>query len=137
MELQATDRHICITVQQTNQQLRYSGSQRPRDSLPQRIQLQMEKSQILHPSTQTSIKQVATENEIRQSISNNNSTDLGETIVVHQTKEFIHQIPFSWIIRENSGDGTENEKQELQALSRQCGHLPSGPVADDGRDLLM
>ncbi|KAA6382165.1 MAG: hypothetical protein EZS28_022304, partial [Streblomastix strix] len=58
-------------------------------------------------------------------------------IVVHENKEFIHQVPFSQIIRENSGDGTENQKQESKASSRQYGRLPSGPVADVGRDLLM
>ncbi|KAA6339758.1 MAG: hypothetical protein EZS28_052586, partial [Streblomastix strix] len=42
MELYATDRHIRNTIQQTNQQLCNSGSQRSGDTLPQRIQLQME-----------------------------------------------------------------------------------------------
>ncbi|KAA6375055.1 MAG: hypothetical protein EZS28_029418 [Streblomastix strix] len=137
MELHATDRHIRNTVQQTNQQLCYSGSQRPGYTLPQRIQLQMEQSQAIHPLTNTSIKQSITEDEAKQSTRKNNSTDLAGTIVVHQTKEFIHQIPFSWIIRYDSGDGTENERQRSKTYARQCGRLPSGPVADVGRDSLM
>ncbi|KAA6366315.1 MAG: hypothetical protein EZS28_038158, partial [Streblomastix strix] len=83
------------------------------------------------------IKQGTIENEIGQSIGNNNSTDLAGTIVVHQTKEFIHQIPFPWISRQDSGDGIENERQGSKTSTRQCGRLPSGPVADVGRDLLM
>ncbi|KAA6378800.1 MAG: hypothetical protein EZS28_025671, partial [Streblomastix strix] len=82
-------------------------------------------------------EQSITENEIRQSIGNNNSTDLTGTIVVHQTKEFVHQVPFFWIIRQNPGDGTENERQGSKTSTRQCGRLPSGPVADVGRDTLM
>ncbi|KAA6402945.1 MAG: hypothetical protein EZS28_001524 [Streblomastix strix] len=97
----------------------------------------MEQSQTIYPSTNTSIKQSITENEIRQSTRNNNSTDLAGTIVVHQTKEFIHQIPFPWIIRQNPEDGTENEGQGSKTSSRQCGRLPSGPVAEVRRDLLM
>ncbi|KAA6357946.1 MAG: hypothetical protein EZS28_046527, partial [Streblomastix strix] len=97
----------------------------------------MEQSQIIHPSTNTSIKQSITDDEVRQSTVNSNSTDLARTIVVHQTKELIHQIPFPWISRQNSGDGTENERQGSKASTRQCGRLPSGPVADVVRDLLM
>ncbi|KAA6400887.1 MAG: hypothetical protein EZS28_003580 [Streblomastix strix] len=37
----------------------------------------------------------------------------------------------------DSGDGTENERRGSKPFSRQCGLLPSGPVADVGRDLLM
>ncbi|KAA6389406.1 MAG: hypothetical protein EZS28_015066 [Streblomastix strix] len=33
--------------------------------------------------------------------------------------------------------GTENEGQRSKTSTRQCGRLPSGPVADLGRDLLM
>ncbi|KAA6362952.1 MAG: putative Transposon Ty3-I Gag-Pol polyprotein, partial [Streblomastix strix] len=51
------------------------------DTLSQRIQLQMEQSQIIHPSTNTSVKQSTTENEIGQSTGNSNSTDLAGTIV--------------------------------------------------------
>ncbi|KAA6329998.1 MAG: hypothetical protein EZS28_053549, partial [Streblomastix strix] len=137
MELHGTDRHIRNTIQQTNQQLRNSGSQRSGDTLPQRVQLQMEQSQIIHPSTYTSIKQCITEDETRQSAGNSNSTDLAGTIVVHQIKEFIHQIPFPWTSRQDSGDGTENKRQGSKTSTRQCGRLPSGPVADVGRDLLM
>ncbi|KAA6377214.1 MAG: hypothetical protein EZS28_027259 [Streblomastix strix] len=111
MELHATDRYICNTIQQTNQQLCNSGSQPPRDTHPQRILLQMEQSQIIYPSTITRIKWSITENEIGQSTGNNNSTNLAGTIVVHQTKESIHQITFPWISRQKSGDGTENEGQ--------------------------
>ncbi|KAA6375224.1 MAG: hypothetical protein EZS28_029248 [Streblomastix strix] len=55
--------------------------------------------------------------------------------MVHQTKEFIHQIPFLWIIREDSGDGSENEGQRSKTSTRQYGRLPSGPVADDWLDI--
>ncbi|KAA6375234.1 MAG: hypothetical protein EZS28_029239, partial [Streblomastix strix] len=137
MELHAGDRYIRNTIQQTNQQLCNSGSKRSGDTLPQRIQLQMEQSQTIHPSNNTSIKQSTIENEIRQSTGNNNSTDLAGTIVVHQTKEFIHQIPFPWISRQDSRDGTEKERQGSKTSTRQCGRLPSGPVADVGRDFLM
>ncbi|KAA6391781.1 MAG: hypothetical protein EZS28_012698 [Streblomastix strix] len=137
MKLHATDRHIRNTIQQTNQQLCNSGSQRSGDMLPQRIQLQMEQSQIIYPSTNTSIRQSSIENEVGQSAGNSNSTDLAATIVVHQTKEFIHQIPFPWINRQDSGDGTENERQGSKTSTRQCGRLPSGLVADVGRDLQM
>ncbi|KAA6360015.1 MAG: hypothetical protein EZS28_044458, partial [Streblomastix strix] len=37
---------------------------------------------------------------------------------------------------ENSGYGTENERQESKFSARQCEHLPSGPVANVGRDML-
>ncbi|KAA6378171.1 MAG: hypothetical protein EZS28_026302 [Streblomastix strix] len=57
--------------------------------------------------------------------------------MVHQTKEIILQVPFPWIIRENSGDGTSNERQGSKTSTMQCGRLPSGSVADVGRDLLM
>ncbi|KAA6326320.1 MAG: hypothetical protein EZS28_053967, partial [Streblomastix strix] len=57
--------------------------------------------------------------------------------MLHQTEEFIHQTLIPWIIRQDSGDGTENERQGSKASTRQCGRLPSGPVADVGRDLLM
>ncbi|KAA6370978.1 MAG: hypothetical protein EZS28_033495, partial [Streblomastix strix] len=136
IKLHATDRHIRNTIQQTNQQLCNSGSQRSGDTLPQRIQLQMEQSQTTYPSTNISIKQSITENEVGQSTVNNNSTDLAGTIVVHQTKEFIHQIPFPWISRQDSGDWTENDGQGSKTSTRQCGRLPSGSVADVGRDLL-
>ncbi|KAA6382988.1 MAG: hypothetical protein EZS28_021483, partial [Streblomastix strix] len=36
-----------------------------------------------------------------------------------------------------SGDGTENEGQGSKISTRQCGRLPSGPIADVGRDLPM
>ncbi|KAA6392326.1 MAG: hypothetical protein EZS28_012147 [Streblomastix strix] len=39
--------------------------------------------------------------------------------------------------QENSEDGIENERQGSQASTRQCERLPSGPVADVWRDLLM
>ncbi|KAA6401182.1 MAG: hypothetical protein EZS28_003288 [Streblomastix strix] len=48
MELHATDRHIRNTVQQTNQQRCDSRSQQSGDTHPQRVQLQMEQSHILH-----------------------------------------------------------------------------------------
>ncbi|KAA6367981.1 MAG: hypothetical protein EZS28_036492 [Streblomastix strix] len=137
IESHATDRHFRNTVQQTNQQLCDSGPQRFKDTLPQRVQLQIGQSQIVNQSTNTRIKQGITNNEIRQSTGINNSTDLAGTIMVHQTKKYIHQIPFPWIIRENSGDGTENERQGLKACSKQCRCLASGPVADVGRDMLM
>ncbi|KAA6389499.1 MAG: putative Transposon Ty3-I Gag-Pol polyprotein [Streblomastix strix] len=82
------------------------------------------------------IKQTIMKNEVGQSTGNSNSTDLAGTIVVLQTKEFIHQIHFPWISRQDSGDGIENERQGSKTSSRQCGRLPSGPVADVGRDLL-
>ncbi|KAA6364903.1 MAG: hypothetical protein EZS28_039570, partial [Streblomastix strix] len=137
MELHTRDRYIRNTIQQTNQQLCNSRSQRSGDTLPQRIQLQMEQSQTIYPSTNTSVKQSTIENEIGQSTGNSNSTDLAGTIVVHQTKEFIHQIPFPCISRQDSGDGIENERQGSKASTRQCGCLPSGPVADVGKDLLI
>ncbi|KAA6379319.1 MAG: hypothetical protein EZS28_025157 [Streblomastix strix] len=137
IELHATDRDIRDTIQQTNQQLCNNGSQRSVDTLPQRVQLQMEQSQTIYPSTNTNIKQSIIEKEVGQSIGNNNSTDLAGTIVVHQTKEFIPQIPFPWTSKQDSGDGTENERQGSKTSTRQCGRLPSGPVADVGRDLLM
>ncbi|KAA6384097.1 MAG: hypothetical protein EZS28_020374 [Streblomastix strix] len=137
MELHAGDRHICDTIQQTNQQLCNSGSQRSGDALPQRVQLQMEQSQMTYPSANTSIRKNTLEKEIRQSRGNNNSIDLAGTIVVHQTKEFIHQILFPWICGQDSGDGIENERQGSKASTRQCGRLYSGLVADVGRDLLM
>ncbi|KAA6392461.1 MAG: hypothetical protein EZS28_012009 [Streblomastix strix] len=137
MELHAGDRHIRNIIQQANQQLCDSGSQRSGDTLSQRIQLQMEQSQTIYPSTNTSTRESTLENEVGQSAGNSNGTDLAGTIVVHQTKEFIHQIPFPWISRQDSGDGIENERQGSKASTRQCGRLPSGPVADVGRDLLM
>ncbi|KAA6367535.1 MAG: hypothetical protein EZS28_036939 [Streblomastix strix] len=137
MELHAGDRHIRNTIQQTNQQLCNSGSQRSGDTLPQRIQLQMEQNQTIYPPTNTSIKKSTIENEVGQSVGNGNSTDLAGTIMMHQTKEFIHQIPFPWISKQDSGEGTKNERQGSKASTRQCGRLPSGPVADVGRDLLM
>ncbi|KAA6387605.1 MAG: hypothetical protein EZS28_016864, partial [Streblomastix strix] len=39
--------------------------------------------------------------------------------------------------KQDSGGGTENERQGSKTSTRQCGRLPSGPVADVGRDLLM
>ncbi|KAA6359545.1 MAG: hypothetical protein EZS28_044928, partial [Streblomastix strix] len=137
MELHAGDRYIRNTIQQTDQQLCDSGSQRSGDTLSQRIQLQMEQSQTIYPSTYTSTWKSTLENEVGQSAGNSNSTDLAGTIVVHQTKEFIHQIPFPWISGQDSGDGIENERQGSKASTRQCERLPSGPVADVGRDLLM
>ncbi|KAA6325315.1 MAG: hypothetical protein EZS28_054085, partial [Streblomastix strix] len=137
MELHAGDRYIRNTIQQTDQQLCDSGSQRSGDTLSQRIQLQMEQSQTIYPSTNTSTWKSTLENEVGQSAGNSNSTDLAGTIVVHQTKEFIHQIPFPWISGQNSGDGIENKGQGSKTSTRQCGRLPSGPVADVGRDLLM
>ncbi|KAA6392912.1 MAG: hypothetical protein EZS28_011560 [Streblomastix strix] len=95
------------------------------------------KCRTIYPSTNTSIIQSITKTEIRQSTSNNNCTDLAGTIVVHQTKEFIDQVPFPWQIRQDSGDGTENERQGSKISTRQSGRLPSGPVADVDRDLLM
>ncbi|KAA6360218.1 MAG: hypothetical protein EZS28_044256 [Streblomastix strix] len=97
MELLTTDRHFRNTTQQTNQQLCYSGSQRHGVTFPQRVQLQMEQSQIIYPSTNIIIKQSTIENDVGQGTVNSYSTDLAGTIVVHQTKEFIHQIPFPWI----------------------------------------
>ncbi|KAA6390570.1 MAG: hypothetical protein EZS28_013902 [Streblomastix strix] len=137
MELHATDRHIRNIIQQTNQQLRNSGSQRSGDTLPQHVQLQMEQSQSMYPSTNTSIKQSITEDETRQTTGNSNITDLTRTIVVHQTKEFINQIHFPRASRQDSGDWSENERQGSKTSTKQCGRLPSGPVADVGRDLLM
>ncbi|KAA6381390.1 MAG: hypothetical protein EZS28_023083 [Streblomastix strix] len=137
IKLHATNRHIRNTIQQTNQQLCNSGSQRSGDTLPQCVQLQMELSQTIHPSINTSIKLSITEDEIRQSTGNNNCIDLAGTIVVHQIKKFLRQIPIAWIIRQNSRDWTENEGQGSKTSIRQCGRLPSGPVADVGRDLLM
>ncbi|KAA6375486.1 MAG: hypothetical protein EZS28_028987 [Streblomastix strix] len=137
MELHAKDRYIRNTTQQTNQQLRKSRSQRSGGTLPQRIQLQMKQSQTIYPSTDSNIKQSIAENEKRQSTGDNSGTDMAETIVVHQTKEFIQQIPFLWIIRQNPGDGTENERQGSKTSTRQCERLPSGPIADVGRDLLI
>ncbi|KAA6392822.1 MAG: hypothetical protein EZS28_011650 [Streblomastix strix] len=107
------------------------------DTLSLRVQLQMKQSQTIYPSSNTSNKQYVTEIEIRQSTGNNNSTDLAGTIVVLQTKEFIHQIPFSQIIRYNFGDWIENEGQGSKTSTRECGRLPSGPVADVGRDLIL
>ncbi|KAA6376685.1 MAG: hypothetical protein EZS28_027787, partial [Streblomastix strix] len=83
------------------------------------------------------VKQSTTENEIGQSTRNSNRTDLAGTIVVHQTNEFIHQIPFPWTSKQDSGDGTENERHGSKTSTRQCGRLPSGPVADVGRNLLI
>ncbi|KAA6357871.1 MAG: hypothetical protein EZS28_046602, partial [Streblomastix strix] len=40
-------------------------------------------------------------------------------------------------MKQDSGDRTENERQGSKTSTRQCGRLPSGPVADVGRDLLM
>ncbi|KAA6368284.1 MAG: hypothetical protein EZS28_036189, partial [Streblomastix strix] len=37
----------------------------------------------------------------------------------------------------DSGYGTEIERQGSKTSTMQCGHLPSGPVADVGRDLLI
>ncbi|KAA6369767.1 MAG: hypothetical protein EZS28_034707 [Streblomastix strix] len=53
MELHAADRHIRNSIQQTNQQLCNSGSQRLRDIFPQNVQLQMEQSQITHSFVNT------------------------------------------------------------------------------------
>ncbi|KAA6357907.1 MAG: hypothetical protein EZS28_046567 [Streblomastix strix] len=97
----------------------------------------MEQCQIIHPPTNTSIKQSFTEDEVILSTGDINRTDLAGTIMVHQTKEFIHQIPFPWISIQDSGDATENERQGSKISTRQCGRLPSGPVAGVGRDLLM
>ncbi|KAA6319424.1 MAG: hypothetical protein EZS28_054819, partial [Streblomastix strix] len=38
---------------------------------------------------------------------------------------------------QDSGDETENERQASKTSTRQCGRLPSAPVSDVGRDLLM
>ncbi|KAA6370501.1 MAG: hypothetical protein EZS28_033973 [Streblomastix strix] len=57
--------------------------------------------------------------------------------MVHQTKEVIDQILFPWIKRQESGDGTENERQISKTSTWQYCCLPSGPVADFGRQLLM
>ncbi|KAA6382514.1 MAG: hypothetical protein EZS28_021959 [Streblomastix strix] len=57
------------------------------------------------------IKQSITENEVGQSTRNNFGQD--------------------------SGDGIENERQGSKTSTRQCGRLPSGPVADVERDLLI
>ncbi|KAA6362202.1 MAG: hypothetical protein EZS28_042272 [Streblomastix strix] len=135
--LQIATIHIPGKQNSTIDSLSRLGTQRPGDTLPQRVQLQMEQSKIFHPSTNTSIKQSITENEVGQSTGNSNSTDLAGTIVVHQTKEFIHQVPFPWIIRENSGDGTENKRQGSKDSSRQYGRLSSGPVTVVGIDLLV
>ncbi|KAA6378146.1 MAG: hypothetical protein EZS28_026326 [Streblomastix strix] len=97
----------------------------------------MEQSQNIHASIDTTIKWSITENEIGQGIGNSNSTDLAGTIVVHQTNEFIHQIPFPWISRQDSGDRTENERQGSKASTRQCGRLPLRPVTDVRRNQLM
>ncbi|KAA6380251.1 MAG: hypothetical protein EZS28_024221 [Streblomastix strix] len=131
------DKHIRNIIWQTNQQICINGSQRPGDTLPQCVQLQMEQSQTIHPPTNTGIKQRVSENEIKQCRVNNNCTDLALTIVIHQTNEFIHQIPFPWISRQDSGDGIENERQGSKAFSTQCGRLPSRPIADLGEDLIM
>ncbi|KAA6398555.1 MAG: hypothetical protein EZS28_005917 [Streblomastix strix] len=102
-----------------------------------KIKIQMEQHKTLPSSTNINLRQCFSKNEIRQSTGDIYSTDLAGTIVVHQTKEFIHQIPIPWIVRQSSGDGTENERQGSKTSTRQCGCLPSGPVADVGRDLLM
>ncbi|KAA6371589.1 MAG: hypothetical protein EZS28_032885 [Streblomastix strix] len=47
------------------------------------------------------------------------------------------QIVHTYTNTENVGDGTENERHGSKPSTRLCGHLPSGPVADVGRDLLM
>ncbi|KAA6359131.1 MAG: hypothetical protein EZS28_045341, partial [Streblomastix strix] len=47
------------------------------------------------------------------------------------------KVSFPQIIKQDSGDGTENERQGSKTSTRQWGHFPSGPVADVGRDLLM
>ncbi|KAA6356081.1 MAG: hypothetical protein EZS28_048392, partial [Streblomastix strix] len=39
--------------------------------------------------------------------------------------------------QQDSGDGTENERQGLKTSTRQCRHLPSGLVTDVGKDFLM
>ncbi|KAA6380604.1 MAG: hypothetical protein EZS28_023867, partial [Streblomastix strix] len=39
--------------------------------------------------------------------------------------------------RQNSGDEIENEGQRSKASTRQCRRLPSGPIANVGKDLLM
>ncbi|KAA6368582.1 MAG: hypothetical protein EZS28_035890, partial [Streblomastix strix] len=53
MELHARDIYIRNTIQQTNQQQCNSGSQRPGDTLLQRIQLQMKQSQTIYPPIKT------------------------------------------------------------------------------------
>ncbi|KAA6378698.1 MAG: hypothetical protein EZS28_025773, partial [Streblomastix strix] len=111
--------------------------QRSGGTLPLRVQLQMEQSQIIYPPTNTSTKQSITENEVGQSSGNSNSTDLAGTIVVHQTMKFILRVLFPWIIRKDSRDWTENERQGSKASTRQCGLHPSGSVGYVVRDLLM
>ncbi|KAA6403564.1 MAG: hypothetical protein EZS28_000900 [Streblomastix strix] len=49
----------------------------------------------------------------------------------------MHQIPFPWFIGKDSGNRTGNERQGSKTFIRQCGRIPSGPVADVGRGLLM
>ncbi|KAA6357299.1 MAG: hypothetical protein EZS28_047174, partial [Streblomastix strix] len=74
----------------------------------------MEQSKTIYLSTNNSIKKSTIENEIGPSTGNSNSTG-----------------------RQDFGNGTENERQRSKTSFRQCRLLPSGPVADIGRDLLM
>ncbi|KAA6370548.1 MAG: hypothetical protein EZS28_033924, partial [Streblomastix strix] len=131
------DRIIQMICKTWNSCHRQTGSQGLGDAIPQRVQLQMEQSQTIYPPTNTSIRKSTLGNETRQSTGNINSTDLAGTIVVCKTKEFIHQIPFPWTNRQDSRDGTENERQGSKTCTSQCGRLPSGPIADVGIDLLM
>ncbi|KAA6353354.1 MAG: hypothetical protein EZS28_051119, partial [Streblomastix strix] len=105
------------------------GSQRPGDTLPQRVQLQMEQSQIIYPPTNTSIKQGTIENEIGQSTGNSNSTDLAGTIV-----RCLVLLDTETLLLSGKKTQTTNHNNTYPG---QCWRLPSGPVADVGRDLLM
>ncbi|KAA6368260.1 MAG: putative Transposon Ty3-I Gag-Pol polyprotein, partial [Streblomastix strix] len=40
------------------------------------------------------------------------------------------------LCRQDSGNGTENERQGSKTSTRQCGRLPSGHAADVGRDMI-
>ncbi|KAA6374202.1 MAG: hypothetical protein EZS28_030269, partial [Streblomastix strix] len=60
----------------------------------------------------------------------------GMVQMICKTWNYMPQIDI-FAIQENSGDMIEIEKQGSKASSIQCGRLPSGPVADVGRDLLM
>ncbi|KAA6394616.1 MAG: hypothetical protein EZS28_009863 [Streblomastix strix] len=57
--------------------------------------------------------------------------------MVYKPKESIYQTPFPWISREDIRDGTKNERQGSIPSSRQSERLPSGPVADIGKDFLL
>ncbi|KAA6381363.1 MAG: hypothetical protein EZS28_023111 [Streblomastix strix] len=120
IELYATDGHFCSTVQHTNQQLCNSGSQRSGAHFHNAFNRKWSKVKLyIHPP-------IPVLNSVLQKMKQDKAQG-----------KVIAPIWPGQSCKQDSGDRTENERQGSKTSSRQCGRLPSGPVADVGRDLLM